>query len=396
MSSKRRFKFNKKLIDELPATSAESASRETEYSDEACTGLRLIVNRAGRKRFMLRYSIFGKKKAIQIGEFGPYDVKDARIKANEYKKMVADGIDPQAERNAHRDVLSFKEFTELHYLPYSKANKKSFKNDVGIFNNYLYARWSDLRITDITKQDIQKFLDQSLKNLKPASVNRMLSLIHRMFRLACEWGYLSSNPASQIKKLKENNKRHFFLDKDQAARFLKACDQEANKTAGNSLKLALTTGMRIGEILNARWSELKLTEEGASLYLPHTKAGHARTVLLNDEAVSVIEAQKENKRPGSPYIFPGRSGSKPMSNPKKAFARIKESAGGLEHLRIHDLRHSFASILINSQSASLYDVQHLLGHHTAQTTERYAHLASSRLREVSSNVADFVREAATG
>jgi len=396
MSSNRRFKFSKKLIDELPATPESSSSRETEYSDEACTGLRLIVNRAGRKRFLLRYSIYGKKKAIQLGEYGPFDVKDARLKANEYKKMVANGVDPQAERDAQRAVLSFREFVDKHYLPYAKANKRSVRNDIGIFNNYLFDRWGDLRITDITKQDIQKFLDQSKTNLKPASDNRMLSLIHRMFRLACDWGYLESNPAAQVKKLKENNKRNFFLDKEQVARFLKACDDEPNSNASNSLKLALLSGMRIGEILNARWADLTFTTQGANLFLPQTKAGQSRTVLLNDEAVAIVEAQKSNRKPGNPYIFPGRSGSKPMTHPKKAFSRIKEKAGGLEQLRIHDLRHSFASILINSGSATLYDVQHLLGHHTAQTTERYAHLASDRLRSVSSNVADYVRDAATG
>ena len=104
-------------------------------------------------------------------------------------------------------------------------------------------------------------------------------------------------------------------------------------------------------------------------------------------------------RSNNPYLFAGRFGSKQMSHPKKPFNRIKERAGDLEQLRIHDLRHSFASILINSSSenggvpVSLYDVQHLLGHHTSKTTERYAHLASSRLRAVSGNVSSFVSNA---
>jgi len=396
MSSQRRFKFSKKLIDELPATPMDSASRETEYSDEACTGLRLIVNRAGRKRYLLRYSIFGKKKAIQIGEHGPFDVKEARIKANELKKMISNDIDPQEERNARRAVLTLREFAEEHYIPYACANKRTAQNDIGIFNNHLYQVWGDSRITDISKQDVQRLLDSKKDSMKPATINRVLSLIHRMFRLACDWGYLETNPSSQIKKLKENNQRNVFLSKEQVARFLKACDNEANATAKNSLKLALLSGMRIGEILNAKWKELEYTDQGATLFLPHTKAGQSRTVLLNDGAVAILEDQKQNKRPGNPYIFPGRSGSKPMSHPKKAFARIKEAAGGMDHLRIHDLRHSFASILINSGSATLYDVQKLLGHHSYQTTERYAHIASDRLRNVSSHVNDFVQEAKAG
>ncbi|SFF95797.1 tyrosine-type recombinase/integrase [Neptunomonas qingdaonensis] len=396
MSSSCRFKFSKKLIDELPPTPSDSASRETEYSDEACTGLRLIVNRAGRKRYLLRYSIFGKKKAIQIGEHGPFDVKDARLKANELKKMVSNDIDPQEERSTRRAVLTLEQFAEEHYLPYAHANKRTVQSDIGIFNNHLYPVWKDRRLTDISKQDVQKVLDSKKGQLKPATINRVLSLIHRMFRLACEWGYLEINPASLIKKLKENNQRNVFLSKEQVARFLKACDEEPNATAKNALKLALLSGMRIGEILSAKWKELEYTDQGACLFLPHTKAGQSRTVLLNDGAVAILEDQKQNKRAGNPHIFPGRAGSKPMSHPKKAFARIKEKAGGMDQLRVHDLRHSFASILINSGSATLYDVQHLLGHHNSQTTERYAHLASDRLRNVSSHVNDFVQEAKAG
>lgn len=395
MSSSRRFKFSKKLIDELPATPTDSASRETEYSDEACTGLRLIVNRAGRKRYLLRYSIDGKKKAIQIGEHGPFDVKEARLKANEFKKMVANGVDPRAERAARRAILTLRQFAEDHYLPYARANKRTADGDEGILKNHLYPLWAESKITEISKQDVQRLLDGKKEKRKPATINRILSLVHRMFRLACDWGYLDSNPAANVKKLKENNQRNFFLNREQVARFLKACDKEANVTARNALKLALLSGMRIGEILSAKWQDLSHTEQGVNLFLPHTKAGLARTVLLNDEAAAVLDNQKAQKRPGNPYIFPGRSGNKPMSNPKKAFARIKENAGGLDTLRIHDLRHSFASILINSGSATLYDVQHLLGHHSAQTTERYAHLASDRLRNVSGQVTEFVRDAAT-
>ena len=151
--------------------------------------------------------------------------------------------------------------------------------------------------------------------------------------------------------------------------------------------------MRAGEILNAKWEDLRTNDGEVSLFLPHTKAGLARSVPLNDCALEIIEQQKAVRENNHPYIFAGRFGDKPMSHPKKAFLRVKERAGGLDKLRIHDLRHSFASILINSGSATLYDVQHLLGHHSAQTTERYAHLASGRLRDVSSNVSAFVSNA---
>ncbi|MEF1193192.1 site-specific integrase, partial [Vibrio parahaemolyticus] len=125
-------------------------------------------------------------------------------------------------------------------------------------------------------------------------------------------------------------------------------------------------------------------------FLPHTKSGLSRTVLLNHLAKEVIHDQRRFQQPKNPYIFAGDAPGRPIAHPKKAFARIKKAAGITDNFRIHDLRHSFASILINSGNATLYDVQHLLGHQSPQTSTRYAHLASSRLREVSANVAELV------
>lgn len=398
----KRFKFTMSALQELPPTPADSASRETEYSDLACTGLRALVNRQGKVRFMYRYNFEGRKRSIMIGELGAYDVKDARLKANEFKRMVSDGIDPKAERDAKRNALTFFQFSEEHYLPNARANKLSYKNDESILKIYFYPWWRDLKLTAIQTVDIQRQMDSLKGKLKPASINRMLSQIQRMMKLACEWGYLDISPAATLKKLKENNKRNFFMNKEQVQRFLKACDAEDTQKNANFFRLALVTGMRAGEILNAKWEDLRDHDGNTSLFLPHTKAGLSRTVPLNEKALAIIESQRNFTRDGNPYIFTGRSGGKPMSHPKKAFARIKERAGGLDELRIHDLRHTFASILINSNgtdadgnpvSVSLYDVQHLLGHHSAQTTERYAHLASDRLRNVSGNVASFVASA---
>jgi len=396
----KRFKFSKSLLQDLPATPEESASRETEYSDLACTGLRAIVNRKGVVRFMFRYNFEGRKRSLMIGELGAFDVKDARLRAYEFKRMLADGLDPKTERDAKRSALTLFEFGEDHYLPYSKANKLSHRNDVSILKLYFYPLWRESKLSAIQTQDIQRFMDNLKGKLKPATINRMLSLIHRMLKLACEWGHLETNPASSLKKLKENNQRNFFLSREQITRFMKACDEDNNQSAANFLRLALLSGMRAGEMLNAKWEDLRKNDGATSLFLPHTKAGLSRTVPLNASALAVIDAQKLVRKDNHPYIFAGRFGQKKMSHPKKAFARIKASAGDLDKLRIHDLRHTFASILINSHGnsdgcvpVSLYDVQNLLGHHSSQTTEKYAHLATDRLRNVSGNVSAFVTNA---
>lgn len=387
----RKFKFNKRQLDSLPPTPSVSRSKETEYTDELCSGLKMIINRQGRKRFLFRYTYFGKKKSLQIGEYPALDINTARQIANDHKREIALGNDPKAMRDEKSNVITFQEFAELHYLPYARMNKLTAKNDIGNLKLHFYPKWGKKSITDINQQDIQKLLDGVLETRKPSTVNRLRSLALRMFRLAMEWGFVDKNPGLYIRKLKENNLRNRFLNRKEVSSFIKACNEEPNRTQGNALKFALLTGMRIGEITGSKWDCLTVDDDGNwSLFLPHTKSGLSRTVLLNNLAKEVIHDQRRFQIRKNPYIFAGDAPGRPIAHPKKAFARIKKAAGIYDDFRIHDLRHSFASILINSGNATLYDVQHLLGHQSPQTSTRYAHLASSRLREVSANVAELV------
>jgi len=390
----RKFKFNKRQMDNLPPTPPDSRSRETEYTDEGCSGLKLIVNRQGRKRYLFRYTISGTKKSLQLGEYPSLDIPTARQIANEHKKQLALGNDPKQLRDEKQVIFTFYEFAEQHYLPYARVNKLTAYSDESNLKMHFYPHWKGKALTKVSQHDIQKRLDELLVNRKPATINRLRSLVLRMFRLAMEWGFVEKHPGTYIKKLKENNLKQRFLSKDEVTQFITACNDEPSRTQGNALKFALLTGMRMGEICNSKWCNLTVDDVGeGSLFLPHTKSGLSRTVLLNSLAMTVIEEQKYQRIKGNDYIFPGDAEGKSISHPKKSFARIKKVAGGLDGLRIHDLRHSFASILINSGKATLYDVQHLLGHQSPQTSTRYAHLASSRLREVSANVSDLVKEA---
>lgn len=388
----RKFKFNKRQIDALPATVSTSLSRETEYTDESCSGLKLIVNRQGRKRFLFRYTFNRVKRSMQLGEYPGLDISTAHLIANGHKKELALGNDPKLLRDEKKAIPTFQEFAESHYLPFARVNKLTAKSDEGNLKLHFYPEWKSKTLDQITQHDIQKRLDELLATRKPSTVNRLRSLTLRIFKLAVEWGFLDKNPGLYIKKLKENNLRQKFLTREEVTIFMAACDADDNKTQSNALKFALLTGMRIGEICKSKWADLTVDDDNGSLYLPHTKAGLARTVILNKFALNIIYQQKEYRQPSNPFIFPSHEVGKAITNPKKTFARIKKRARVLGNLRIHDLRHSFASILINSGNATLYDVQHLLGHHSPQTTTRYAHITSSRLREVSNNVSDLVHE----
>ena len=142
--------------------------------------------------------------------------------------------------------------------------------------------------------------------------------------------------------------------------------------------------MPLLEVMRSRHEHLDL--EKKSLYLPKTKSGKSRHVALNDAALKIF--QTTPRIDGSPWIFPGKDPMKPLNNPTKAWHRIL-AAAGVERCRLHDCRHTFASLAVNA-GATLYQVQHLLGHASSVTTQRYSHLSSNTLRSTSQMVANLV------
>ena len=181
--------------------------------------------------------------------------------------------------------------------------------------------------------------------------------------------------------------RQRFLSADEIGRLFAAMAADPNQIAVAALKLALLTGARREEVLQARWEHVDL--EAGQWWLPKTKNGRGRYIALSSEAKALLSDQ--SSRGTSPWVFPGRFGDKPLNNPRKTFCRVL-AAAGVNHLRIHDLRHSFASLAVNA-GATLYEVQDLLGHSSAQMTQRYAHLADSGRKRVVGKVGAVVSAA---
>jgi integrase len=187
-----------------------------------------------------------------------------------------------------------------------------------------------------------------------------------------------------IKAFKEDNVVQNFLSADQLAQLFAALDADPNQTAAAALKLLALTGVRREEALQAEWRHIDL--ERGQWWLAKTKAGKGRWVMLNEAAKALLAGQPS--RGPSPWVFPGRDGEKPIVNVRKTLDR-RLAAAKLPHVRVHDLRHAFASVAIN-QGATLYEVQHLLGHASSQVTQRYAHQADRGLRRASQSVANVI------
>lgn len=384
-----KFCFNKRSIDALP----NSDKKQTEYSDTEVSGLKLIVTAKGNKSFLFRYTFQSTKQSIKIGDYVLMDVKKARQKALEMKQLLSQGINPQAEKDRCSAMPTFKEFCEKTYIPHAKQHKRSYQDDISKLNTHMYAHLGSLRLGDITYLKIDAYLNHlgKDKKLADATYNRHLALLSVIFNLAITHGLLEKNPCAHIKKLKENNQRDRYLSPDELKRLLAVMDDtnpqtcEPNRITVAALKLLLLTGTRREEALSAKWKDIDLNQK--RWFLPHTKSGKSRYVQLNRSACKLLSSIKPVQ--GCPYVFVNPKTKTRINTPVKTFKRLLEKAQ-ITNFRIHDLRHHFASVAVNS-GASLYVVQNLLGHASSQTTQRYAHLQSETLLAASEKVAQAMR-----
>lgn len=386
----RQFRFNKKLIDALPSHPDSAKSKESEWSDTEVAGLRIIINRRGRKYFLFRYTFNGAKRSMKLGDYPHMDVADARNRALERRAQIATGIDPQAIiAMPQESQLTLRSFVTDDYLPHAYATKRSAKDDESRFRNIL-PEFGDIALANLSSHAIQRLHDRLRVQGCAATANRHLALLKRCLNLAIIWGKLvGANPVRGIRMHQENNQRHRYLSGDELRSFLDALEAEPSRSLADALRFLLMTGARRTEVLQARWDAIDLVKQ--QWYLPHTKNGKSRFVLLNDAAVELLHQRPRTA--GNVYVFPGRNQGAPIINPYKGFQRAL-ARSGITGLRIHDLRHSFASLAINN-GATLYEVQHLLGHSDSKTTTRYAHVASANLRIASAHVSAIITGAQT-
>ena len=392
----RRFPFSKRTIEALPAHDSDAASREAEYTDSECVGLHLRVSKAGRKFFQHRYRYLGRKKCMTLGEFPHVSLQDARQRVSEHKALLARDIDPGDERAQKRNDLTFADFSEEFYVPHATMHKKTWQEDVYKIERRINPTLGKLRLSTITARDLTTFHAKVKEATSATTANHHLTLVKRMLSLAVKWGLLEKNPATGLDRFKEPPHRERYLTKEELPRFLKALDEQEDRLSVAAIRLLLFTVCRKGEILSLHWDQVKLTE--GRIFLAKTKNGRARSVLLNAKAREVLEgllARKgeEPRTRESEYVFPSRAGTERghINDLRKPFEVVCEAAG-IEGLRIHDLRHSFATLAIMA-GASLYDVQKLLGHSDIAMTQRYAHMVDESLQRATDNVAQVIEHA---
>ena len=337
-------------------------------SDKEIPGFALRVTRAGVKSYILQYRIHGRQRKYTIGRHGDITADKARAVALALRGKITDGIDPQADRKKERGIPTLSKFAD-EYLDYARGKKKTWEKDRTLLRLRILPRLGDYRLDTIEKRQIEKLHHDIRHELTPATANRHLSLIKRLFNLAIDWGHIDASPARGVKGFKENNQRTAWLTAEEIGRLFAVCAAYPDPYVGALFPFLLMTGARRSEALQARLQNFDL--ERAMWLIPDAKSGRGRHVPLSPQAVALISNLP--RQPDNPYVFCGHVKGQRLVNVAKPWERIKAAAKLPDDFRPHDLRHTFASWGV-STGIDLYQIQTLLGHSTMQMTQRYAHL----------------------
>lgn len=371
-------KLTETLVNQL--TCPEGSSR-MECCDSSLPGLYLLVRaNSDIKTYYLRYkNTQGKTAHKKLGRTTDITLAKARKKANALKAdILANGHASDAGVKAEKNALTLDEFWELHYLPYATPRKRSIKRDEQIYRIQIKPTFGLSRLNQITRQQILS-LAASLKDngLSAASADHVSKLIRRLLTLAVEWDMLDKNPASRIQLFNEDNQVEHYLDDDQLHQLLKVLQTDANRPVCLICQFLLATGCRLNEALTAQWSLIDRQKRVWRVSASKSKSGKARVVPLTDVALNVLD--QIGTEGSFEDVFVNVKTGKHYTHIRHTWIRLRNKAG-LPWLRLHDLRHTFASMLVNS-GQSLYAVQQCLGHADSRVTQRYAHLSSKSLQD---------------
>lgn len=259
------------------------------------------------------------------------------------------------------------------YMPHAKVRKRSWATDERIARKCISPYFGDRPVPSLSAREISDWHDGLLESgYSPASCNRFLALFKTIMAMAERRGLVAESPCRDIRPFRIHAQRERFLSKGEAA-LLMGVLRKSDRPEARILTLLLLTGARKNEIVRARWEDVSL--ERRVLTVPVSKSGRPRQIVLSAMAVELLRKMAAER--SGPWLFPGRGGERPLAGIDKFWRRLRKDLG-LRDVRIHDLRHSFASFLVNA-GHSLYEVQRLLGHRDPRTTMRYSHLGQDSL-----------------
>ena len=363
------------------ATCEEGKTKQFFYDDEL-KGFMVEVRANGRKTYFLKTTHHdGTRKSTKLADASILPIDEARLKAIKLKRSIEEGkevevVPPKAKES---QALTLQQFYDEHYLPYIQSRIKSWRCNDSTFRIHILPALGHHTMQDITKAHIIKAHHNLLrsKRLKPSSSNKFLTFLTHAFNIAIdlESKGITSNPLQHIKGVTLHNEKERYLSPFETQALMDAVRTSHNPHLKHIIPFLILTGARKNECLKAKWKEFDRIKGIWVIPQENSKNKKKRHIPLSFELQHLLDHIPKT----SPYLFPSPLTHKPYANIYHAWFYARNKAG-LNDVRLHDLRHTFASTLINN-GRSLYEVQQLLGHSTPRMTQRYAHLSNNTLLE---------------
>jgi integrase len=359
----------------VKALAAPAAGARITY-DEAVKGFGIRVTSTGARSFILNYRTrLGRERRFTIGAYPDWKTGAARIEAAELKKQIDRGGDPLGEFAAEREAPTVADLCErfiADYLPRKRLSTQlTYRQQIAA---EIIPALGRLKVADVTFADIDGVHRAISKRGRPYRANRVVALLSRIFSLSVRWHLRTENPCKGIERNPEHQRRR-YLTTDELARLATALTTLRDQQSADIIRLLLLTGARRGETLQARWCDIDLAAGVWNKPGATTKQRTQHTVPLSEAACRLLRDLRD--RVDSQWVFPTADGG-PRRDVKDAWAAACRTAG-IRDARVHDLRHTYASVLA-SAGLSLPVIGALLGHSTPVTTARYSHLFDDPLR----------------
>lgn len=374
-------KLSKRLVE-----AAEVRSSEYMMWDGDMAGFGVRIMPSGRRSYFVQYRVGTRSRRLTLGAHGVLTPEQARTLAVQALAAVRAGDDPAENRKQRREAILVRELAERFDREHisvrvKESTAREYRRNL---KRFILPTFGRLRVEEITRADVARF-HHGLRHI-PYQANRNLEIISKMFSLAEMWGLRpdGTNPRRHIAKYREE-KRERFLSAAELKRLGDVLDEMTaerieNPSAIAAVRLLLLTGCRLNEIMKLRWEDIDLAD--GALRLPDSKTG-ARRVHVGQAVLDQLATIARD--PFNPHVIAGTLPGRPLSDLQPFWRRVRARAG-LKDVRIHDMRHTFASVAV-AAGQSFPMIGKLLGHSQVQTTARYAHLAGDPVRSAANDVA---------
>lgn len=362
----------------------EEAKPNSQIWDSEVPGFGVRRTAAGTRSFIYAYRTrAGQQRKMVLGGYPALTVENARGIAREHAVRVARGDDPAAARRAERQGDTLADMVAHYCDEYGRVvglKARTVHDARQVLVAHALPKFGRVRIADFRPADIRKIHGDAHGRVGPYQANRLLAALSRIFNLAVEQEMRTTNPCKGVRKFPEQE-RWRNLSTEEVGRLLEACDRCPHREGANAVRLLLFTGARLQEVLKAEWKMFDLSAGVWEKPSSHTKTKRLHRLELAGPSLELLRKMR-SEDPEGVYLFPGRDsgGQKPRarSDLKRPWQWLIKEAD-LQNVRIHDLRRTTASFMLD-QSTPLPTIGKALGHTQIATTQRYAQLRSNAQR----------------